>query len=50
MVKKLDLMEVNAKTESDWIAFKTDEEWDNWMVEHEIPEGTRVKKLASIIG
>jgi site-specific DNA-methyltransferase (adenine-specific) len=41
-------MEVNAKTESDWIAFKTDEEWDNWMVEHEIPEGTRVKKLASI--
>lgn len=48
MVKKLDSMDVNAKTESDWIAFKTDEEWDNWMVEHEIPEGTRVKKLASI--
>lgn len=48
MVKKLDLMDVNAKTESDWIAFKTHEEWDNWMIEHEIPEGTRVKKLASI--
>ncbi len=47
-VKESDKTKVNLKSEEDWKKFKTDEEWTKWMVENNIAEAKRTRKLEKL--
>jgi len=48
LVKELDATNTNAKEETDWDALKTEEEWNSWMMKHNVQEKDREKKLAGL--
>ena len=48
LVKELEATNTNAKEETDWDALKTEEEWNSWMMKHNIQEKDREKKLDSL--
>ena len=47
-VKESDKTKVNLKSEDDWKKFKTDEEWTKWMVDNNIAEVKRARKLEKL--
>lgn len=48
LVKELEETNTNAKEETHWDALKTEEEWNSWMVKHNVQEKDREKKLDSL--
>ena len=48
LVKELDATNTNAKEETDWDALKTEEEWNSWMMKHNVQEKDREKKLDTL--
>lgn len=48
LVKELDATNTNAKEETDWDTLKTEEEWNSWMMKHNVQEKDREKKLDTL--
>jgi site-specific DNA-methyltransferase (adenine-specific) len=48
LVKELEATNTNAKEETHWDALKTEEEWNSWMVKHNVQEKDREKKLDTL--
>ena len=45
IVKKYEKTKKNIKSESDWISFKSEEQWKVWMIKNNIPKKQQEKKL-----
>ena len=48
VAKQNKLGATNAKSEQDWLNYKTEKQWKAWMDKGEIPEDRREKKLVSL--
>ena len=48
IVKKYNETKKNLKTEQEWNEFKTNTEWEQWMIDKQIPVDKRTKKLEQI--
>lgn len=48
LVKELEATNTNAKEETHWDALKTEEEWNSWMMKHNVQEKDREKKLDTL--
>lgn len=45
VVKNYEKTQKNIKSESEWISFKSEEQWNEWMIKNNIPEKQKEKKL-----